>query len=69
MQGNHRISLGHSWAYGLSTSGRGLLRGASAVGQHERSKAPLAVLNRSVHERSYVGMTGSLTSHGVISGV
>ena len=80
MQGNHRISREHSRArggtsntlqsrHGLATSGRGLSRWASAVGRHACSKAPLAVLNRGVPGRSYVGMTGSLTSRGVISGV
>ena len=47
----------------------GVLRWASSAGRHVRSKAPLAVLNRGVRGRSYVGMTGSLTSRGVISGV
>ena len=69
MQGNHRISLGYSWVsttlqsrHGLSTSDcvslfrkhGGVLRWASAVGRRARS---------------YVGVTGSLTSHGVISRV
>lgn len=84
MQGNHRIWLEHSWArggtsttlqsrHGLSTSDcvslfrkhGGLARWASAVGRHARSKAPPAFRP----ERSYIGMTGSLTSRGVISGV
>lgn len=75
MQGDHR--LGHSWAsttlqprHGLATSGSGLSRWASAVGRHARSKVPLAALHRGVqgvHGRSYVGVTGSLTSRGVIS--
>ena len=72
MQGNHRISLGYSWVYdtlqsrhGLATSALGLSRWASSVGRHARSKALLAVRPG----RSYVGMTGSLTSRGVISGV